>query len=164
MAVIKLNNDSLALVDDEDFERLSAYRWSYHQGGRSKTGYARTSIGTCVKTKVRIRAFMHELILASSPGLIIDHIDGNGLNNQKLNLRLITSIQSQGNIGIKSNNTSGYKGVTFSKSSRKWIAQINMGGGQIKRLGSFSNIKEAAIVYNEAAILRFGECAYLNKI
>ena len=97
----------------------------------------------------------------ASGGQIVDHIDGNGLNCQKDNLRICTHSQNQHNSGIRRNNTSGYIGVSWSKREEKWIAQITV-NGKVKRIGAFDDVIEAAKAYDEEALSKRGEFATLN--
>jgi len=107
---------------------------------------------------------LHRVILALklgrdlSEGEQVDHIDGDGLNNTRDNLRLATSAQNSANRGKQSNNTSGFKGVSWNKPRGKWRAQIRVGGNQI-HLGMFTSKDEAHAAYCEAAEEYFGEFA-----
>jgi hypothetical protein len=91
----------------------------------------------------------------------IDHKDGNGLNNQKYNLRAATRSQNQANRGLNKNNSSGYKGVYFQRSAMKFKAQIGYKGEKIY-LGLFEDPINAAVKYNEYAKRLFKEYAQLN--
>ncbi len=106
---------------------------------------------------------MHRLLIKIPNGFQIDHIDGNGLNNQKLNLRIATASQNQINRGKQKNNTSGFKGVFGRKDKNKWRAQIKF-HGKTKHLGYADDKIEAARIYNKAAVERFGEFARLNQL
>lgn len=148
------------LVDDEDFEKVNKYKWHIDKS-RNKI-YATTAIyNNKVLTNVRV----YRIILGDSYKLI-DHKDGNGLNNQKSNLRPCTHAQNMYNSGPKSNNTSGYKGVYYSKTRRgtkKYIAQIGI-NGKMKFIGCFYNPVDAAIAYNRVASELHGEFANLNLV
>jgi hypothetical protein len=95
------------------------------------------------------------------PDMHIDHIDGDKLNNKITNLRLCTHNQNQHNQGIRVNNKSGFKGVSWMKSTRKWQAQICF-RSKVKHLGLFNNKIDAAKAYDMAAIDLHGEFAWLN--
>lgn len=92
-------------------------------------------------------------------GKLIDHRDGNGLNNLPSNLRIATSTENSRNRRKNSNNQSGYKGVCWC--ARKWRAAIRV-NGKLKHLGYFENVTDAALAYDVAAIHYFGEFAHLN--
>jgi len=150
MKHIKLSKGKFAKIDDEDFDLISKYKWYYVDYIR--TGYARNS-------KVR----MHHLIVPLREGLMIDHINGDGLDNRRSNLRLVTKSQNMMNSGVRINNKSGYKGVSWSNREKKWRATIWKMNKQID-LGRFKDKKEAAKAYNDAARIHHGEYALLNKI
>jgi len=161
MKKIKLAKNKYALVDDEDFEIVNKYKWQ-----DNGYGYARRTIRTNNKYKT---LYMHRFILGIYDTKIqVDHIDRNKLNNQKHNLRLATRNQNMRNTEkhkiINGNNTSSkYKGVHWSKKSKKWCAQIKVNGKFIY-LGLYKNEKSAALAYNKAAKKHFGEYALLNSV
>lgn len=142
-----------ALVDDEDFELVSKIRWHLHKG--AKTNYAR---GWDQKTNANI--YMHRLILSvKDKSITIDHIDHNGLNNQRQNIRTATLSQQRKNstpIGI-----SKYLGVTYDKSRGKWKSSICINGKTI-HLGRFASEEEAAKARDIAAIKYHGKWANIN--
>lgn len=141
-----------AMVDDEDFGRVSKYRWHVHK--RGNTYYAETYS----KTK---KILLHIFVMKING---IDHINGNGLDCQKHNLRKANKSQNGMNRNPnKTGITSKYKGVGFSKSCGKWRASITLNNKDI-HIGYFTSEKPAAIAYNEKAIDLFGERAKLNQI
>ncbi len=161
MREIKLTQGKVALVDDEDFEAVSQFKW-YATVKDGRIYYA------CRKTTIngqRIIIHMHRLLMGLDKGCakVIDHIDGNGLNNQKCNLRICTIQQNCQNRKSQKNNTSGYKGVSFDKQYLKWKARIC---AKDKRtvIGYYVNKEQAALAYNEAAKKHYGEFASLNQI
>jgi len=154
MKKIKLTQNKYALIDNEDYNLIKTYKW-YAAISRKKY-YAVTNLNN--KTKQ-----MHRLIMNLKKDQIIDHINGNGLDNRKSNLRLCSNKENARNRGKNINNTSGYKGVTWSKEKNKWNARICFNYKDIY-LGDYKNIKDAARAYNEAAIKYHGEFAYLNEI
>lgn len=155
MKEIKLTQGQIALVDDDDFEALNQYKWSAKKSG-SKF-YARRSIIVHGK---QITQYMHCEVMK---GKGIDHIDINGLNNQKSNLRICTQSENMMNVQKKENCTSVYKGVNFHKPNSKWRAAIKINGKQI-HLGYFTSEADAARTYNKKAIELFCEFANLNNV
>lgn len=157
---------AVALVDDEDFDRVSCKRW--YLWIADHTTY---SVPYChVKGPKRTTVKMHRLILNLPPDLSrtnpVDHIDGNPLNNQKSNLRVVPTFANTMN---RSKNVkpcaSRFKGVSLVKwkTGTKWRAYIVRHDKQI-HLGVFENSLDAAKAYNEAAVRLFGEYARLNLI
>ncbi len=159
MKEIVLTQGKFAQVDDEDFEFLNQWKWYALKS--KNTFYAVRNIGIEPnRTAVR----MHNVILKN---IGIDHIDHDGLNNQRLNLRHCTGSENQMNRNLKSGlagtYTSSYKGVSWHKAANKWYASIRYDGRQ-RSLGVYVNEIEAAIAYNKEASQRFGEFAFLNVI
>jgi len=113
MKLIPLNHGLFAKVDDNQFERIAKLgKWIFQQG------YAAKSLpeGRFLR--------MHHLVLAPKDGFLIDHIDGDGFNNQRKNLRYVTRSEHSINTRKRRDNTSGVKGVSWAASSRTWYAQI----------------------------------------
>lgn len=120
-----------ALVDDDDYDRLSNHSWCMDVGG----GYPMTRTG---KKNYR----MHRMVMSTPRGMYIDHINRDKLDNRKSNLRVVTNSQNMLNTGMYSNNTSGHKGVTYSSRDKRWIAQVKINYKNII-LGRFNNIDDA---------------------
>lgn len=156
MRELALKNGGFTLVDDEDFECLSQHSWRKH---------ARGYVIRHVKGMNTI--WMHREIkgLPRDDERLVDHINGNKLDNRRENLRIATKSQNCHNQGIQRTSTSGYKGVTWhsGRGVNKWIAQISFNGRRI-HLGSFDDIHVAAHAYNKAAIKYHGEFARLNLV
>lgn len=156
MRELALKNGGFALVDDEDFECLSRHIWRKHIRGY-----------VVRHTSGPVTIWMHREImeLPREDERLIDHINGNRLDNRRENLRIATKSQNCHNQGIQSTSTSGYKGVTWHSGRRvnKWIAQISFNGRRIY-LGCFDDIHVAAHEYNKAAIKYHGEFARLNLV
>ena len=160
MKEIPLTQGKVVLVDNEDYEMISKHNWSI-----SHRNYVTRNIFTpMVKGKRKHwKVYMHRQIMKVNGESIIDHINGNELDNRKTNLRICTQRENSYNSKISKNNTSGFKGVTWRKSRKKWVAQImykRKGYG----LGYFTDKIEAAKAYNEAAKKYFGEFAKLNEV
>lgn len=159
MKEIVLTNGCLAFVDDEDFDRLSAFRWTAHKSTTDGAWYVkrfeRTSDGV-VKN-----IYMHRDILGALAHQEVDHKDRNGLNNTKSNLRLCTKSQNNANIRRR-RPASGFSGVYFDpKCSRPWIARCWV-GGRSNHLGCFSDATSAAIARDAFVRDHWGEFAVLN--
>lgn len=159
MRQLPLSQGLFAIVDDDDFARLSAYKWSASRGKMGNM-YAvrRTTRAKGVKPKILL---LHREVLGlSTPPPFVDHINHNGLDNRKENLRIVTHLQNCLNTRSRKG-TSLYKGVSFDSSRRKWKVQIKAGDKHLQ-LGRFKNEHFAAIVYDVAALKHFGEFAVLN--
>jgi hypothetical protein len=148
---IPLTKGFFALVDDEDYESLVQWSWSYD--ARKHTGYAKRPYAP------EESRYMHHVVVGTRKRL--DHIDGNGLNNRRNNLRPATKSQNGANRQKTSSNTIGFKGVVYDKRRRKWYGQIQVEYHK-KHLGTFSTPEDAAQAYERAASEHFGEFAVLN--
>lgn len=147
MKEIQLTQEQVALVNDEDFEWLNQWKWYANKGGNTFYAQRRLSTidGKCHKIK------MHHAIMGKPPkGFEADHENGNGLDNQRHNLRFVTRRQNQQNKKNKIKpKTSQYPGVYWHKTAKKWTAQIYIDKIR-KHLGLFINEKEAFEVYRKA--------------
>lgn len=158
MKEIPLNYGYVALVDDEDFERLSKKTWYSLRPSHSKNVYAVHST-SALGPKLR----MHRVIMGvTDPKIGIDHIDGNGLNNQKSNLRTCNQIQNGLNSRLSAKSKSGFKGVSQRKLQKSWTVKVTIEPGKKKHIGTFKCKVEAAKAYDEAAKKYYGEFARLN--
>lgn len=155
----KKHGDHIVFFDDIDAEMIRSHNWHLYKSRTSNILYAITN-KKGVAQKDRRQIFMHRLIIKSSS--IVDHKDGNGLNNRRNNLREATRAQNASNREKTKNNTSGFKGVSWSLSAKKWVVQITHEGIIITEF--FHSKIEAAKRYNELAVQYHGEFARLNEI
>ena len=155
---IPLTRDYVTVVDNDDYEWLNQYKW-YSACGRGGLIYAARNIRRNGK---RTMEFMHRIIINPAENMEVDHINGNGIDNRRHNLRVCTHSQNaQNQRPQKRNLSSKYKGVYWRKRRKCWRAQIQNNGKKMY-LGHFDNEEAAAHAYNEAAIRLFGEFAQLN--
>ena len=137
------------VIDDEDLEQLKKHSWCI-----SKTGYAVANInGRTTK--------MHRYLMKAQNGYVVDHINGNPLDNRKCNLRVCTQKQNSQNLGLSKNNTSGYPGVN-KKTNGKYRSRITVDRKEIC-LGTFNTIEEAIKARKEAELKYFGDFARMTK-
>lgn len=155
MKQIQLTQGKTAIVDDADYEILMQYKWWALRSVLSDhIFYAMTRLNGRITS-------MHVALMKSPKGFEVDHIDGDGLNNLRSNLRLVTKSQQRMNQKIYKNNHSGFKGV-FAERGR-WRAVISV-NKKLIHLGYFDEKLDAARHYNSAAQKHFGEFARLNAI
>jgi hypothetical protein len=139
-----------ALVDPEDYDSLAKHKW----GIQSDWGYAKRS----ERRNGKITTFlMHRVVMKAPKGVFVDHINHNGLDNRKANLRFCNNRQNLGNCRKRVTNTSGYKGVCRSKSRGKWTANAGC-----RPIGYFDTPEEAARAYDKRARELYGEFACVN--
>ncbi len=156
MKLIPLSQGKFAKVDDRWFDYLSQFKWHY-----AAVGYAarRESID---KKRGRI-IYMHHQIMGRHKGKYIDHINGDKLDDQIENLRVVSPTQSLWNIGKKKNSVTPYKGVYYDprKKKRPWNARITYYGETI-HLGCYPTALAAGLAYDLNAAALFGQYARLN--
>ncbi len=146
-----------AIVDDEDYEELSKYKWHAFKSRPTSATYA---IRNPPNKKTTRR--MHRLIMNPKKGEQVDHINGNGLDNRKSNLRICTNTQNQYNRKLNRRNKTGYKGVHWNKEKCKYRASIRH-NKKLVFIGDFNSPIEAAKAYDEKALELFAEFAKTNK-
>ena len=147
---IVLSKGKVALVDDGDYEMLVAtgLRWCINDGYAFNRRLGR----------------MHRHLLKPPVGVMIDHINGDKLDNRRENLRLCTNSQNQANRKV-TRGVSKFKGVGWQKTAwgGHWFAKITV-QGKVINIGSYLTDLDAAKAYNDAAVLHFGEFAHLNDL
>ena len=159
MKRIPVGKRLFALVDDEDFVYLSHHTWR----AESKN-YVRRHVPRKYEDTMKVAIF-HRVIAGASGSEIVDHIDGNPLNNQRVNLRLCTFQQNLWNKQQPSKSRSGYYGVGWNKKVSKWNASfkgMKSGKPKVMHIGYFKTTKEAAIAYDEVILRERKEFARTN--
>lgn len=148
---IRLSGGLRLVLDAKDFEQLPARKWYplRHKDGRV---YAISQDGL----------LMHRLILGCTADECADHINGNGLDNRRSNLRIATASQNSQNAKMHADNQVGYKGVFWAVRDGRWRAVIWIKGHGKLHIGAFDSKIEAARAYDEAAKKHFGQFAKLN--
>ena len=156
---IPLSRGKYAIVDPEDYDRLSKYKWHAQKG--PQTWYAVHSLTNGKKEK-RKNIQMHHLVIDVPPGMFCDHINHNGLDNREANLRAVTHTQNVWNRRkFKPYSRSKYKGVDWANDMKRCRARIRVNGKRMY-LGSFESELDAAKAYDQAAQKYHGEFAALN--
>lgn len=149
--IIHLTKGFVALVDDEDYNKLIETKWHYSNGYAKHRSWENGK-RTCMS--------IHRVVMNAQPGQEVDHINGNGLDNRRANLRFATHSQNLCNSKKRvDGKLSKYKGVT--RHNNKWKAQIQ-GCGIYKHIGYFTDEVEAALAYDAKAREYFGEFARPN--
>lgn len=154
---IPLGHGLVAVIDDSDMPLIVGYSW--HSAKSGNTYYAKASGSNPKGVPGQYTVRMHRLIMGAKPGQIVDHRDGDGLNNRRSNLRFATIQGNRSNGRKRRDCLSQYKGVT--KDNGRWRAQIVVNRVN-RRLGTFDDEEAAARAYDAAALAAFGEFARLN--
>ena len=166
-SLIPLPQGKFTLIDKEDFERVNKFKWQYHP--RLNLEYAKGRVNGKV-------VYLHRFLTNAKKGVEIDHINGNGLDNRRGNLRFASHKQNIANQKRRQDNSSGFKGVwihratankglqTMTGKPRKvWVAELATNGKK-NGLGWFRTKEEAARAYDEAAQIKSGNFARRNFI
>ena len=158
MVELILTTGEKAIVDSSDYESLNSHRWRRSRNRPDGQIYPHAIIGG---QHVR----MHRFLMNPPPGMQVDHINGNTLDNRRSNLRIGTHAQNKGNTRKQKSRrgnsklSSQFKGV-FREIGGKWVAQI--GSRPRQHLGTFSKEEDAAKAYDVAAVEKYGEFASVN--
>jgi hypothetical protein len=155
-ALVVLTQDKAAVVDAEDCEWLSKFKWHAHERGR--TWYARRAASSRTVSMHRAILEHHGYDLTSGE---VDHINGDGLDNRKSNLQIVSHAENIRKSRVQKNNKSVFRGVSWHKGDRRWRAFVEVDNVR-KYLGSFKNKIDAALAYDQAAKKYFGRFATLN--
>lgn len=153
-SMVPLSKGMVAIVDPEDHEELSRHSWIITESHRT---YYASHVWR--ENGRRKGILMHRLLLGATPGMFVDHINGNGLDNRKANLRVCTL--QQNNWHSRPLAERRYKGARFRKCRGMWFSGITV-NGQFIYLGQHPSEESAARAYDEAARKHFGEFAWLN--
>jgi len=152
---IRLSRGLVALVDDADFDAVNRFRW--HAQPHRATFYAVRNLPRSEGRRSTER--LHRFL--AGHWAIVDHINGNGLDNRRANLRPATNAENCANRPGIQGTSSVFKGVSWMKRNRKWAARIGHSGRQ-RHLGLFADEEEAARAYDAAARDLFHDFAWLN--
>jgi hypothetical protein len=148
--------DKFVIVDSKDALLLKSQNWKM-----SKRGYARLAFWEDKKTK---HILLHRYLLGVTDSkVLVDHINGDRLDNRRINLRTCNRKQNNQNRRADLKNVCGFKGVCFISRIKKWRAEIKNGPNK-ETLGYFNDPVSAALAYNDAANRLFGDFAYFNKV
>ena len=148
---IPLTKDKYAMVDAADYERAASFSWHTSISGNRTYAYYNIN-GRNVS--------LHRFLTNAPKGMVVDHIDHDGLNDRRSNLRLCTQRQNLYNSRPKGR-SSRFKGVCWDKAGRRWVVYI-CHNGRNRFVGQFTDEIEAAQAYDRMAVELFGEYAYLN--
>lgn len=149
---VQISRGHVAIVDDADYPLVRDLSWHAFPAGRHVYAY---------NGKGKGRRAMHRLILGAVRGEVVDHINGNTLDNRRANLRRCTTAQNCRNRARNQNNSSGFKGVYWSAQRKKWAAQVKV-NYEIRNLGFYDTAVAAACAYDKGAAELFGEFSRPN--
>lgn len=158
---IMMNRGLVALVSPEDVEVINRHRWSANN--KSRKAYAIRQVHRCMCPETGKQRFttiyMHRVIIGAQPGQIVDHINGNSLDNRRENLRIATASQNAANKHPTRPAASGFRGVY--SATKGWRAEVRV-ENRVIRCGTYTTPIAAAMAYDFAARQHFGEFAVLN--
>jgi AP2 domain len=154
---ITLSNGGSAKIDRTDYDLISPFKWCSVKGRKTLYAAAHKTVALGGRGELIL---MHRLILGARRGEIIDHVDDNGLNNTRKNIRILSNSLNILRQGTRPH-SSKFRGVSFIKGRGKWLAFITVNRRTI-RLGRFSSEEEAARVRDRAVYASHGPLAILN--
>lgn len=155
MKSIPLTQGLFAIVDDCDYEELIKHKWRVCVDGHMKYAIAHYKNSFGIDTTIRMH---REILKLKDSDINVDHIDRNGLNNVKSNLRTCNKSENGCNRPKQKNNTSGYKGVSYDKSKGKYVSRIQKNGIEIY-LGLYDTAKDAHRAYKASCKVFHGKFA-----
>lgn len=158
MKEIILSSRGFTMVDDDDFERFGHLSWN--PSPRLYTTYVMKSAWDRITSRA-YTLLLHREIMEAPDDVLVDHIDGNGLNNQRSNLRLCDKTLNCANSRFRRDGRSQFKGVSWCHTTARWRATIRVRNCQI-HIGRYDDDRVAAKAYDKAASSYFGEFARLN--
>ena len=159
--ISKTHGQHNIIIDDEDWEMVKLYNWHIEYAPATLTYYVNTN--KCDNNGKQHNLRLHRYLTNCPKDKMVDHINHDGRDNRKSNIRICTHEENQWNRYKKRNNNNRYKGVSKSKKSKKWRSYINVNTKAIY-LGSYPDEISAAKAYNEAAIKYYGEFALINDL
>lgn len=159
MKTIPLTLGYFTKVDDEDYEKFAKKRWFAYVNQNYK--HIVRAIRSEYRDGKRTTIVLAREIMGNPKGMMVDHKNGDTLDNRKSNLRICNRAENGSNRGKQINNKSGYKGVYWYKYTKKWKAQIKV-KGKVMALGYYFNKVDAAKAYNQASLEFHGEFANIN--
>lgn len=157
---IPLTRGFVAVVDEDDYERFARYKWMalvIPRPDREDLVYAVREAGP---RTARTSILMHRSVLGAAADTVVDHVNGNGLDNRRVNLRLASKSLNAANANKprrRRASTSKFKGVYFDSSRRRWSVRV-----QRRFVGRYLSEEEAARAYDRVARDVFGDFARLN--
>lgn len=154
-----LGQGKFAIISPEDYPRVSKYKWWIKQT------FNKQYIKSYKRINGKQKFFtLHRFILNPKPNEEIDHINGDPFDNRRENLRICTTAQNVRNVPKRKDNRHQYKGTIFVKRLNRWRARIQIKGKRLSTPNTFKTEREAAIAFNEMAILYHGRFARLNVV
>jgi hypothetical protein len=158
MKTIVISNGSTVLVDDKDFEALSQYKWTAHVNRTTCYAIRRQRISEDRPGSI---VYMHRQIMCPMEGMVVDHINKDGLDNRRENLRICSQTENLRNQRPRSNKRSKFKGVSWNENDMAYHSRLQFGGRGVW-LGMYKSEVDAAKAYDAGAIHYYGKYALTN--